>query len=318
MRVLLVVDGSSHSDMATKMVETLQLPPQTKVIAMTVIPEYTFLGGITLGSLIGAGQTREKLQDTQQEKALALLQRTEQALSTTRLKVDSLVRWGNPAEVILSVANEENISLVIIGAKGLSDPLSFHLGSVATAVSKHANTSVLLVRQTTSISKQVSSCQKKAAINRVLLATDGSKYSDMTTQFLLDLPLPQHTEVIVITALQSHRAAWINTPTLDFRINQELLASLQEAEENEASKITAKSEKQFQTKGYKTTSAVLRGGAAESILAAAKEHKPDIIAMGSRGLSGIEPILLGSVAERVARYADYPVLIGRLPGKIRE
>jgi len=71
------------------------------------------------------------------------------------------------------------------------------------------------------------------------------------------------------------------------------------------------SEKQLQAKGYKTASVVIRGGAAESILAAAKEYKPDITALGSRGLSGIEPILLGSVAERVVRYADCSVLIGR-------
>ncbi len=48
-----------------------------------------------------------------------------------------------------------------------------------------------------------------------------------------------------------------------------------------------------------------------SILEAAKEYKPDIIALGSRGLGGIEPLLIGSVAERVARYANCSVLIGR-------
>ena len=98
---------------------------------------------------------------------------------------------------------------------------------------------------------------------------------------------------------------------LDFQTNQELLARLQSAEESAAHKITIKSEKQFQAKGYKAASIVLRGGAAESILAAAKEYQPDIIALGSKGLSGIEFLLLGSVAERVARYVKCSVLIGR-------
>jgi len=102
-------------------------------------------------------------------------------------------------------------------------------------------------------------------------------------------------------------------PTLDLQTNQELLANLQAAEEDEARKITAKVEKQFQASGCKTASVVIRGGAAESILAAAKEYKPDIIALGSRGLSRIESLLLGSVAERVARYANCSVLIGRAP-----
>jgi nucleotide-binding universal stress UspA family protein len=307
MKVLLAVDGSSYSDIATEMVRALRLPSQTEVTVITVVPEHTFLGGITLGKLRGTSPKKE----AQQQKQLELLQQPIQALSASKLKADSLVRWGNPVEEILKVANESGISLVVMGAKGLTDAPAFRLGSVALTVMKHAKASVLLVRQTTRITRQVSWAKKKAAIKRVLLAADGSKHSDMVTRFLLDLPLQRHCEVIVVTALQSHLAAWVKMPTLDFQTNQELLARLQAAEESEARKITVKSEKQFQAKGYKTVSLVLRGGVAESILASAKEYKPDIIALGSRGLSGIESLLLGSVAERVARYADCSVLIGR-------
>jgi len=307
MKVLLAVDGSSYSDRATEMVRALRLPSQTEVTVITVVPEHTFLGGITLGKLRGTSPKKE----AQQQKQLELLQQPIQALSASKFKVDGLVRWGNPAEEILKVANESRISLVIMGAKGLTDAPAFRLGSVALTVMKHAKASVLLVRQATRSTRQVSWAKRKAAIKRVLLATDGSKHSDMVTRFLLDLPLQRHCEVIVVTALQSHLAAWVKMPTLDFQTNQELLARLQAAEESEARRITVKSEKQFQTKGYKTVSLVLKGGVAESILASAKKYKPDIIALGSKGLSGIGSLLLGSVAERVARYADCSVLIGR-------
>jgi len=307
MKVLLVVDGSSYSIMATEMVESLRLPAQTEITVMTVVPEHTFLGGINFAKLRGASPKK----DAQQQKALELLQQPAQTLGASKLKVDSVVRWGNPAEEILKASDKSGASLVVIGAKGLTDPLSFRLGSVALTVMKHAKASVLLVRHTAAITDQASPPKKKTAIKRVLLATDGSKNSEMVADFLLNLPLPRNCEVIVITALQSHLSAWMKTPTLDFQANQELLARLQAAEESEARKITAKSENQFKTKGYKTASVVLRGGAAESILAAAKEYKPDIIALGSRGLSGIEFLLLGSVAERVTRYANCSVLIGR-------
>ena len=314
MKILLVVDGSSYSEMATRTLKALRLPSRTEVTVMTVVPEHTFLGGITLGKITGASVKKE----AQQQKATELIQGPVQALSASRLKVKSLVQWGNPAEEILRVADERGISLVVMGAKGLTDPLSFRLGSIALAMMKHARASVLLVREKAATVTEASlSRGKTTAINRVLLATDGSKYADAVILFLLDLPLPRHTEVIVITALQSHLEAWIKTPTLDFRTNQELLANLQAAEEHEARKITTKAEKQFQTKVYKTASIVMRGGAAECILVAAKEYKPDIIALGSRGLSGIKSLLLGSVAERVARYANCSVLIGRHPGKMR-
>ena len=43
-------------------------------------------------------------------------------------------------------------------------------------------------------------------------------------------------------------------------------------------------------------------------------HNPDIIALGSKGLTAIESFIMSGVAERVARYADCSVLIGRTPG----
>jgi len=313
MKILLVDDGSSYADISIEMMKALQLPPETEVTIMTVVPEHTFLGGITLNRLRSVSLAKE----LQQQKVLELLKQSVQALSTSKLKVNSMVRWGNPAEEILKAVDEDGTSLLVIGAKGPSDPIAFHLNSIAMAVMKHARANVLLVRQANRTTDQASLPEKKAVVKRVMLAADGSKHSDMVTSFLTDMPLPRNCEIIVITALQSHLAAWIKTPTLDFQTNQELLVKLQAAEEDEARKITARSENKFREKGYRCASVIVRGGAAESILAAAKEYKPDIIALGSRGLSRIESLLLGNVAERVARYADCSVLIGRGPLRVK-
>lgn len=125
-----------------------------------------------------------------------------QIFDESKLKVETIVRWGNPAEVILQEAEEGNASLIVMGAKGLTDALSFRLGSVALKIMKYANASVLLVRPKSAIVSQQSGKKgKTATISRVLLATDGSKYADAVDQFLLDLPLPRQTEVIVTTAL---------------------------------------------------------------------------------------------------------------------
>jgi nucleotide-binding universal stress UspA family protein len=314
MKILLVIDGSSYSDMATHMLKALRLPAETEVTILTVVPEPTFLGGITLDVIRGTSQARKKAKEEQQQKATQLLERTSQALDEGKLNVETLVRWGNPAEVILSEAEERSASLIVMGAKGLTDPLSFRLGSVALKVMKYANASVLLIRQkTATLAEEPRKKGKITTLNRVLLATDGSKCADEVIKFLLALPLPRQTEVIVITALYSHLEAWMMTPTLDFRTNQELLEKIRTAEEVEARKITGKAEKQFRDNGYKTASVVIRGGAGECIVAAAMEYNPDIVALGSKGLTGIESFLLGSVAERVARYANCSVLIGRSP-----
>ena len=300
MKILLVVDGSPYAEVATKMLKAFKLRSQTEVAVMTVVPEHTFLGGLTLDAVRGKALSKKEIHETQQQRATELVQGAANVLSTGKLKVESLVRWGNPAREIIKVAHESGISLVAMGAKGLTDSPQFLLGSVAHKVMRHARASVLLAR------KEI------AALNRVLLATDGSQYSDMAAQFLLNLPLPRRSQVIMVTAVQSHIAALVKTPTLDLQVNQQLVTELQACEEREARNIIAKLGNGFHKEGYKTSSVVMLGGAAESILRVAQEYETDIVVLGAKGLSGIESFLLGSVAERVARYAKCSVLIGRV------
>jgi nucleotide-binding universal stress UspA family protein len=56
------------------------------------------------------------------------------------------------------------------------------------------------------------------------------------------------------------------------------------------------------------------GQPAEEILAAARESKCDSIVLSTRGLTGLDRYLIGSVADRVARLAPCPVVLLR-PGK---
>jgi nucleotide-binding universal stress UspA family protein len=56
------------------------------------------------------------------------------------------------------------------------------------------------------------------------------------------------------------------------------------------------------------------GQSAEEIVAAARESKCDSIVLSTRGLTGLDRYLIGSVADRVARLAPCPVVLLR-PGK---
>jgi nucleotide-binding universal stress UspA family protein len=56
------------------------------------------------------------------------------------------------------------------------------------------------------------------------------------------------------------------------------------------------------------------GQPAEEIIAAARESKCDSIVLSTRGLTGLDRYLIGSVADRVARLAPCPVVLMR-PGK---
>ena len=56
------------------------------------------------------------------------------------------------------------------------------------------------------------------------------------------------------------------------------------------------------------------GRPAEEIVAAATESRSDLIVLSTRGVTGLDRYLIGSVADRVARLAPCPVFLMR-PGK---
>mgnify|MGYP002347285661 FL=1 len=56
---------------------------------------------------------------------------------------------------------------------------------------------------------------------------------------------------------------------------------------------------------------LISGYASTEILRLAKEHKIDLIVMGSHGLTGIAHVLFGSTADRVVRKAPCSVLTVR-------
>ena len=297
MKILIATDGSRHSEMVYSTLKALKLSSQTKFMIMTVIPEHTFLGGITLHMLSGDSSARNEARKVQDEKAAELIHQPAEIVRKTGASVETVVRRGNPAQQIIQQAQEFGADLISIGAKGITDSLRFPLGSVAQKVMKYSATSVLIAREQTS------------KVRQVLLATDGSKHSEAAAHFLLKLPLPLETHIVFATSLQSHVATMIKMPTLDLDVNQRILAELRAAEEDAARSLMAKSIKQFRDKGYHTESMVLRGEPASEILTASKTLNPDLIVLGARGLSGIEDFLLGSVAQRVARFSRYSVLI---------
>jgi len=301
LKMLLAVDGSEYTGMAVKTLKTLKLRGKTELTIMTVVPEHTFLGGITLRRIMGNVAARARAHEAQDNKATALLQESVDLLGSTAMKVETLVARGNPAERIIEQAQKIHADLVVIGAKGTTNSPRFPLGSVAQKVMKYAGTSVLLVREAT------------RRVKRVLLATDGSQYSDAAARFLISLPLPRQSLIILVTSLQSHMAALVKMPTLDIEINRRILEELRAGEEEAARSLMAKTLKQFRSKGYDVESHVLHGEPAAEILAVARTLNPDLVVLGAKGLSGIETFLLGSVAQRVARFSRYSVLIVRVP-----
>ncbi len=85
----------------------------------------------------------------------------------------------------------------------------------------------------------------------------------------------------------------------------ELLEALRKEREQQLSALAAEKA----ASGLEIATRVLEGTPFSEIVKAARTEKADILIMGTRGLTGIKHVLIGSTAEKVVRKAPCPVLV---------
>lgn len=90
------------------------------------------------------------------------------------------------------------------------------------------------------------------------------------------------------------------------------LPALAEEYRDEMNKRLHRLGAKLETPGLTVTMRLIRGSVHESIVEAAEQEHADMIVMATHGRSGIQHLLLGSVAERVVRTAKVPVMTLRL------
>jgi nucleotide-binding universal stress UspA family protein len=78
--------------------------------------------------------------------AADLLARDERRLSEAGFTVEKYAREGDPADTLIEVAEENGADMIVVGARGNANHKRFYVGSVATRLSHHAPTSLLIVR----------------------------------------------------------------------------------------------------------------------------------------------------------------------------
>lgn len=81
------------------------------------------------------------------EVAESVLARVEGEVESQGIEVETHARQGEPAHVILDVAQEQNADLIVVGARGLTGFQRFLLGSVSSKLAHHATCSLMIVRE---------------------------------------------------------------------------------------------------------------------------------------------------------------------------
>jgi nucleotide-binding universal stress UspA family protein len=139
---------------------------------------------------------------------------------------------------------------------------------------------------------------------KILLAVDSSEDSKAALQAVATQCHPQETQVRVLHVLQPITLA--AAPQMAPMYTPEL-----EEEGGEAKKLVDRIASQLRGAGFDAEPILAKGDVREAIVDAAANWPADLIVVGSRGKGGLRRLLLGSVAEFVARHAPCSVLIAR-------
>jgi universal stress protein A len=140
---------------------------------------------------------------------------------------------------------------------------------------------------------------------KILVAIDDPKSSEATLHSLVAQFDPRDTEVLVLHVVEPLTIAV--SPQMAAGYAPELEAQLKDAR-----MLVERAAKTLVAAGFKVETEVREGDSREMIIDSAKRWRADLIVMGSHGRKGLTRLLLGSVAETVARHAPCSVEIVRM------
>jgi len=140
---------------------------------------------------------------------------------------------------------------------------------------------------------------------KILMGIDDSKFSGDVLRAIVTQFRTENTEVRVLHVLQPSAPA---PPQMAPGYAPEL-----DDQKKPAHELVERLAKELRSAGFKVETAVEVGDIRERIIDSAEGWRADLIVVGSRGRSGIQRLLLGSVAEFVARHAKCSVEIVRTP-----
>ena len=142
---------------------------------------------------------------------------------------------------------------------------------------------------------------------KILVPVDGSNTAWRALTAAGSLADKFQGELLVLTVVEPYDAISMMSMNLDRVVMERTLRAMKKASQKVLGKARAKLEEAgFQGHGEFVQK---EGNAAELILSTARKEGVDAIVMGSRGLSGIEEFLLGSVSSKVTQYAEVPVFV---------
>lgn len=260
-KILLATDGSEAARFAAQAAVELAKSCGSTFYAICVAEVPIFAAEFV--------ETLPQVLETIEKRAKTALDDVKAIADKAGIKCETISYTGpEPYKYIIDEAIKNSVDLIVIGKKGVM------LGAVGKKVIGSSPCKVLVVPTGATLS-----------FERILLATDGSVYSNIASSEAIGVAKRFGSELIIVSVARKDS---------DLAYAEETVKEVKE---------TAQSE------GVKVQAVVAKGEPFEQIADVANKNMVGLIVMGTYGKTGIEKFLVGSVTERVIGTVARPVLV---------
>jgi nucleotide-binding universal stress UspA family protein len=277
-KILLAVSGLGHAE---EMLKALKEVPSIKTAKVTVL------------HVVNAKSTASAMTDKWEEGG-KILANAIQTLNLDPSQVSSILRQGDPKDVVCQVADEIDADLIIMGSRGLKRLQSILSNSVSQYVFQLSSRPMLLVKDDIYVKR----------INRVMVAMDNSE----SAKRCLGLAL------FLLRGIDGGQLILAN-------VNTDLRGKSSELNEvtPEKNSVLAAAVQQAEREGVKARCFSSAGKPGEEICRLAEELNVDLLLLGSpdrrpsvaKSFVDIDRLIGSSLSDYVRVNATCPVLLAR-------
>ncbi len=139
--------------------------------------------------------------------------------------------------------------------------------------------------------------------DKILMPNDGSQKTKRA--------INEAIKIAKLSGAELHTVFVIDTAALDSLPETGFWNQTKDMLNKEGIEANKKVKEKSKSHGVKCVSSILSGKPHEKIINYADENNIDLIVMGTSSKKGMEKFLLGSVAEKVLRSSEKPVLVVR-------
>ncbi len=273
-KALVPYDGSESSKNALR--QACAMDDVLDLYVISVLPTYE--GDL---ELIGVDNIKKIIEGPVQE----LIDEAKNIAKAAGRDIKTEARYGEPFQEIIDYAQDIGAHVIIMGRKGLSMMERQLIGSVTAKVVVHSDRDVMVLPQ-----------GAKIKWSKLLVAVDQSEFAKRAFLRGVELAKIHGSSLEVVHVIFTFGKFCGVPPEAVKEIRARANAYMEQLQ------------KMAKDRGVDVSTNVLEGEVHEGIADAAQEKEVDIIIMGSRGMSGIKRLMLGSVTEKVIGMVDCPVL----------